>query len=54
MKIKINEYKDIPVCHISFDKVLIDYDKDTKDSYVSTFKNCTNVNINFMESSYLK
>ena len=53
MKIKINEYKDIPVCHISFDKVLINYDEDTKDSYVSTLKNCTNVNINFMESSVI-
>ena len=53
MKIKINEYKDIPVCHISFDKAIINYDKDTKDSYVSTLKNCTNVNINFMESSII-
>lgn len=51
MKIKINEYKDIPVCHISFDKAIIDYAEDTKDSYVSTLKNCTNVSINFMESS---
>lgn len=51
MKIKINEYKDIPICHISFDKAIINYDEDTKDSYISTLKNCTNVNINFMESS---
>ena len=53
MKIKINEYKDIPICHISFDKALINYAEDTKDSYVSTLKNCTNVNINFMKSSII-
>jgi len=53
MKIKINQYKDIPVCHISFDKALINYAEDTKDSYVSILKNCTNVNINFMESSVI-
>ncbi len=51
MRIKINEYNDIPVCHISFDKAIINYAEDTKDSYVSTLKNFTNVNINFMESS---
>lgn len=53
MKIKINEYKDIPVCHISFDEAMIKYDESTKDSYVSILKNCTNVNINFMESSII-
>ena len=34
MKIKINEYNDIPVCHISFDKALINYAEDTKDQYL--------------------
>ena len=45
MKIKINQYKDKPVCHNSFDKALINYYEDTKDSNISTLKNCTNVNI---------
>ena len=53
MKIKINEFKDIPICHISFDKAIINYNEDTKDSYISTLKNCTNVNINFMDSSII-
>ena len=37
MKIKINQYKDIPICHISFDKAIINYDEDTKDSFLDLY-----------------
>ena len=38
---------------IHLTKLLLIMMKDTKDSYVSTLKNCTNVSINFMESSVI-
>ena len=50
MKLNVKDSNN-KVCHISFDKAIVDYPNEATDVYVSTLKNCTNITLNLLESS---